>query len=143
MQRIKITIPTTFTFTCTLPVTINTINYGNHVGNDAFFAYAHNARIQWLKTIGYTELNINGLGLIMLDAKIQYLTQVHHGSLLHIGINIAQISQNGFTLIYYFECENEAKTIKKAAIIESNLLFFNYTTQKIAETPEEFKIKCH
>jgi acyl-CoA thioester hydrolase len=137
MQRIKIAIPKTFQFSCFLPVTINAINYGNHMSNDAFFSFAHEARIQWLKTLAYTELNIEGLGLIMIDASIQYLSQVFHGENIRISIAVTENFVNGFTLVYYFEKDTQ-NGFSKAAIMQSNMLFFDYKTQKIAETPLEF-----
>jgi acyl-CoA thioester hydrolase len=141
MQRIKLTIPQQFIFSCQLPVTINHINYGNHMGNDAFFSFAHEARIQWLQSLGFTELNINGLGIIMLDAAIQYLQQVQHGQQITIRIALKSLVQNGFTLVYFFEALTESESSKKVAIIESNLLFFDYSTQKIAACPAIFAEK--
>ena len=48
MARIKLDIlnPTIATFI--IPVRITDLNYGNHVGNDAFVSIIHEARMKWL-----------------------------------------------------------------------------------------------
>jgi len=39
MARQRLTLPTTHLFTTKIDVRITDINYGNHVGNDAFVGY--------------------------------------------------------------------------------------------------------
>ena len=51
-------------------VRISDINYGNHLGNDSLVSIIHEARILWLKSLNYTELNIEGTGLIMSDLAV-------------------------------------------------------------------------
>jgi len=54
MARIKIDIPEKVMATFPIPVRIADINYGNHVGNDAFVSIIHEARMQWIRQYGYT-----------------------------------------------------------------------------------------
>jgi acyl-CoA thioester hydrolase len=85
---------------------------------------------------GYFE----GKGLIMADAAIQYLAQLFHNERLKISIAIPETHAKGFTIAYLFE--NISKTVPQtAALISSNMLFFDYTTKKIVETPQAFKEK--
>lgn len=65
MERIKLTPPEEFKFSTKIKVRITDINYGNHVGNDTFLSYLHEARMQYLNHFNYTELNVNGCSLIM------------------------------------------------------------------------------
>jgi len=46
MARIKIDIPSLQLTEIHIPVRITDINYGNHVGNDAFVSIIHEARMQ-------------------------------------------------------------------------------------------------
>ena len=62
MARIKINIPPGFITTLSIPVRITDLNYGNHLGNDSLVSILHEARVQWLKLNGYTELDIEGTG---------------------------------------------------------------------------------
>ena len=72
MARIKIDFPNNIIATIKLKVRIGDINYGNHVGNDAFVLLIHEARIQWLQQNGFSEIDAGGAGLIMADLEIEY-----------------------------------------------------------------------
>ena len=84
MGRIKIEIPDNFFFTTQIPVRISDINYGNHLGNDAVLSLVHEARVRFLKEFGYTELDIEGAGIMMADVAIVYKSQGYYGDILSI-----------------------------------------------------------
>ncbi len=65
MSRLKLEIPEKIIASVTIPVRITDINYGNHVGNDAFVSILHEARMQWLRGHKYTEINIEGIQTIL------------------------------------------------------------------------------
>ena len=71
MARIKIVIPANTLAVVNIPVRITDINYGNHLGNDALISIVHEARVQWLKINNYTELQVDGVGLIMSDLAVE------------------------------------------------------------------------
>jgi acyl-CoA thioester hydrolase len=58
MARVKLSIPEHTIFTTDIAVRITDINYGNHLGNDALVSILQEARMQWLTSNNYTELNI-------------------------------------------------------------------------------------
>ena len=72
MARVKVELPGNFTFSAKIPVRITDINYGGHVGNDTILSILHEARVQYLKHYGYTELNFGGTGIIMSDVAIEF-----------------------------------------------------------------------
>ena len=80
MARIKIIIPEKIITQIIIPVRITEINYGNHLGNDALVSILHEARMQWLSQLGYTELNIENTGLIMSDLAVEYKTRCDYDS---------------------------------------------------------------
>ena len=71
-MRVQLQLPETFSFQTEIPVRITDINYGNHLGNDAILSMMHEARVQFLQNLGYTELEFEGVGLIMSDTAIIY-----------------------------------------------------------------------
>ncbi|MFL5774339.1 MAG: acyl-CoA thioesterase, partial [Flavisolibacter sp.] len=79
MPRLKIQLPDQFTFSTLIPVRITDLNYGNHVGNDSMLSILHEARMQFLAQFGYTELEIEGVGIIMSDVSIEFKTEVFYG----------------------------------------------------------------
>ena len=75
MARIKLDMPARLLATVHILVRISDINYGNHVGNDAFVSILHEARLQWLLQHGCTELNAGGSGLILSDLVVEFKQQ--------------------------------------------------------------------
>lgn len=138
MTRVQIDLPETFPFSTDLEITIGMINYGGHLGNDSILTLAHEARIRFLKNLGYTELDVEGLGLIMADAAIQYRAEAFHGQVARIEIAIAEPSRLGFDLVYRLTDRDSQKEIAR---IKTGMVFFDYMARKVARTPEAFSQK--
>jgi 4-hydroxybenzoyl-CoA thioesterase len=60
MARIKIACPSSSSIRDSMDVRIGDINYGGHMANDAILRLAHEARLRWLKSMGYSELDVEG-----------------------------------------------------------------------------------
>ena len=100
MPRIKLELPENKIAVLTVPVRITDINYGNHLGNDAFVSIIHEARMQWLQQHGYTELNIEGTGLILADLTVEFKSEAFYKDILEVKIFVGQISRVGFEIYY-------------------------------------------
>ena len=135
MSRIKIDLPQEWHFQTSITVQIGDINYGNHLSNDAYLRLAHEARLRFLKHHGYTEMNIDGAGLIMADAAIQFKNQAFHGDELNIRVAVTDIGRAGFTLIYLFERVSDGLQIGR---IKNGMVFYDYQQQCVANTPATF-----
>jgi aconitate hydratase len=75
MERVRVNIPEFFSFKTKIPIRITDVNYGGHVGNDSFLAMIQEARLQFYKHYGYSEINVEGMGTIMVDVAIEYKAQ--------------------------------------------------------------------
>jgi acyl-CoA thioester hydrolase len=134
MPRIKINTPTKFHFTCDIPVRITDMNYGGHLGNDAVLTLLHEARIQFLAQLGYTEMNIDGLGLIITDAAISYKAEIFYGDKITISMALTEWSKIGFELVYHVEKLTSKPILCTQAT--TSMLFYDYSQKKIgAITP--------
>ena len=140
MGRIKIQLPEKFIFTTTLTVRIDDLNYGRHLANDRVLALAHEARIQFLKSLQYTELNLAGTSLIMSDAAISFKAEAFQGNELIIEIGVTDLSKFGFDLIYKIT-DKEAK--HEVAIVKTGMICFNYEKKKMTLLPTEAKEKLN
>jgi len=78
MTRLSITYPEHTLFSCTLPVRIGDINYGQHLAHDKLISMLHEARAQFFIHVGMQESNIAGLGIIMADLSICYQAEAFH-----------------------------------------------------------------
>lgn len=138
MNRIKIKYSGNYNFKTEIDVQIGDINYGGHLSNDAIMRLAHEARLQFLASYGYSELNTEDLGLIMIDAGIEFKSEAFHGDKLQIELAVDEITNLGFDIYYKF---TNQKTHKLVALVKTGMVFFNYESHKKEATPENFRNK--
>ncbi|MFT3981865.1 MAG: thioesterase family protein [Ferruginibacter sp.] len=134
MARVKLQMPGNSIAEIAIPVRITDINYGNHLGNDALVSILHEARVQWLASMDYSELNLAGTSLIMSDLAVEYKNEGFYGDMLTVKIAMGEISSSGFE-VYYHILNQQQKEIARA---KTGLVCFNYETRKIAPVPEAF-----
>lgn len=140
MSRVKINLPPAFSFSCKIQVRITDINYGGHMGNDSVLSIIHEARVQYLQQLGYTELNLAGAGLIMADAAIEFKSEVFYGETITASVAAGAISKIGFDLYYKLENQENGNS-KTIAIVKTGMICFDYTKKKIMAVPEEVREK--
>ncbi|MXZ13067.1 MAG: thioesterase [Candidatus Dadabacteria bacterium] len=138
MSRIKIDIPSRFVFSTQIPIRIDDINYGSHLGHDSVLTLTHEARVRFLTTHGYTEDNIEGVGIIMGDVGITYSSEAFYGDVLEISIGIGEYGNHFCELVYVLVNE---KSGKEVARVKTSLVFFDYKERKTVRMPEEFRRK--
>ncbi|MEJ7610235.1 MAG: thioesterase family protein [Ferruginibacter sp.] len=137
MARVNITVPDAKIFSAVIPVRITDINYGNHLGNDALVSILHEVRMQWLASGNYTELNIEGIGLIMSDLAVEYKKEVFYGDRLTVSLATGEIQKVSFELYYEVTAEREG-TILHIANAKTGMVSFNYAVKKVTALPEGF-----
>ena len=142
MARIKLLIPDKKIFSLRIPVRITDINYGNHVGNDALVSIVHEARMQWLATGKYSEMNIGGPGLIMSDLAVEYKAESFYGDILSVNIAVSEVQKISFEVYYEINVERSGKdfVIAKA---KTGMVCYDYGAKKVAAMPEEFETFLH
>jgi YbgC/YbaW family acyl-CoA thioester hydrolase len=126
--------PQSFQFSTTIDVRITDLNYGNHLGNDALLSIIHEARVRFLNSLGYTEIDVEGVGIMMADSVIIYKSQGYYGDALKIEIALDDISKKSCDF-YYRITKNEDKVV---ALCKTAIVFFDYQTQKPAHIPTLF-----
>jgi len=143
MARIKLIFPENAMHTLTIPVKITDINYGNHLGNDSLVSILHEARVHWLHSLNYTELNIEGRSIIMNELVVNYLKEMFYGDVIKIELSVGDITALGFELYYRMSIEKNGENLI-SAIAKTGLIFFDYTAKKTSSIPYVFleKIKA-
>jgi YbgC/YbaW family acyl-CoA thioester hydrolase len=138
MARIKIDIPEKVMGTFNSPVRISDINYGNHVGNDAFVSIIHEARLQWLKQYDYTELKIEGIGLIMSELALEFKSESFYGDVIEVQLSAGELSRVGFDLYYQLFAKRNNENILLANA-KTGMVCYDYEVKKVAAVPEKLK----
>lgn len=131
MSRIKIKLPAYFSFSTSIKIRITDINYGGHVGNDTILTLIHEARMQFLKKSGYTELNINGVGMIMIDAGIEFKAELFYGDEITVFVSASEFTRVGFDLYYKIM---RGETVVAAA--KTGMVCYNYDLKKVVSVPD-------
>jgi acyl-CoA thioesterase FadM len=136
MSRITIDLPESFTFSTDIPLRITDINYGNHLGNDAVLALVHEARVRFLQSHGFSEIDIAGSSIIMSDAAIVFKSQGSYGQTVRIEIALVDPGPLSCDFLYKL---SDAETGTEIARVKTGIVFFDYTTKRPVRMPEAFK----
>lgn len=134
MARVKIYLPDNFGFSTTIPIRITDLNYGGHVGNDTVLTLLHEARMQFLRHYGYTELEFAGTSLIMSDAAIEFRSELFYGDIVRAHVTAGDFSKVGFDLYYKLVNETDRKPVATA---KTGMVCFDYGKRKVVAVPEE------
>jgi len=138
MARIKIDLPETFAFSTSFPVRITDLNYGAHVGNDTILSFIHEARVRFLKSFGYTELDLGGAGLIMSDVMIVFKKEIFYGDEIRLSVAATDFTRAGFDLVYKLEKDTSPAT-SLLAIAKTGMVCYDYSLKKVTVLPEAVK----
>jgi acyl-CoA thioester hydrolase len=136
MARIKLHMPEIMAFRTEMEVRVRDLNYGNHLGNDAYLGYMHEARLRFFASFGYSEIDLAGTSVIMGDSAIVYKQECFYGDVLVIEVTAAEFGSRGFDLYYRFSKKATGALVCEA---KTGMVCFDYTTRKTVEVPAAFR----
>jgi len=140
MARIKLKLPANFHFSINIPVRITDINYGGHVGNDSILSILHEARMQFFKSLGYTEMEFEGVGLIMSDVVIEFKNELFYGDTLIASVMSGEFTQVSFEIFYKLETYRGTNKVL-IAVAKTGMVCYDYKNKKIVAVPDEARNK--
>lgn len=136
MQRVKVTAPEKFIFSMERKVGISDVNYARHMDSVAMISIIHEARLQFLADLGFTESNIYGLGMVVTDLAIDFRSESFANDLLVIEVGVSKFNKYGFDI--GFQVTNRAlETV--VCIAKMGVVFFDFDKHKLAELPKVFE----
>lgn len=139
MPRVKIDLPAAWAFETEFPVRITDLNYGRHVGNDTILSYLQEARVQWLRSLGYpSELLADPVGLILVDISVRLKAELAYGDVVRVQLAVSEWSKLGFELVYLMSKAGG----EEVARATTGFVFFDYAARKLAQPPAGFREKA-
>ncbi|MDG1756007.1 MAG: thioesterase family protein [Bacteroidia bacterium] len=123
MKRMKIEMPSQWQYSTEIEVRVSDLNYGNHMGNQQFLAYAQEARVRFLAENGFTELDFGGVSLIQADAAITYSCEGRLGDQIKIAIATEVTGRSSFNVFYQF---TNLTQVRHMANIRTALISYDY-----------------
>ncbi|WP_248360938.1 acyl-CoA thioesterase [Anaeromyxobacter oryzae] len=137
MPRVEIPFPEHALFRTELPIRIDDVNYGGHLGNDAVLALAQEVRLRFLVAHGFaSELDVAGVGLVMADAMVQYRAEGRYGMVLEVELAAGEVRSRRTELLYRMR---DRATGQEIARVATGLLWFDYAARKVVSMPEAFR----
>mgnify|MGYP006246368477 CR=1 FL=1 len=139
MARVKIELPERYIFSTEITLRITDMNYGNHLANDKVLSLVHEARVQFFRNLGISEMDIgDGISIIQSDAAIQYKSEGFYGDVIRVEIAVGEFSRVGFDILYHLTKVADGATL---AIAKTGIVCFDYKQKKMVGVPESFKAK--
>jgi len=138
MARIHIDLPEHFGFSTDLPLYIGHINYGGHLDNALLLTLVSEARARFFKALGYRELDVEGVGIVVADAALQYRSEAFHGETMAVEMAAAEFSKYGCDLLWRM---SDKATGREVARGKTGIVFLDYATRKVALVPAGFRAK--
>jgi 4-hydroxybenzoyl-CoA thioesterase len=134
MARLKLSLPEDLPFSTELTVRVGDVNYGGHLGNDSLLGLLHEARIRFLASLGYSELDVAGHGMIMGDVAIVYKAQAFLGDVLRIDVGTMDFTGSGCDVIYRVVRPADGETI---ALAKTGIVLFDYDRGRPVRWPDD------
>ena len=138
MARIQIELPEQFPFATEITLYLSHINYGGHLDNALLLTVVSEARARFFQSLGYSELDVEGVGIVVSDAALQYRSEAFHGEVMLVRMGAADFGSKGCDLLW---CMHERSSQREVARGKTGIVFFDYATRKITQVPEKFRAR--
>ncbi|MBL8393573.1 MAG: thioesterase family protein [Candidatus Accumulibacter sp.] len=136
MPRVQINLPGQFAFSTEIALYVSHMNYAGHLDNALLLSVVSEARARFFKSLGYSELDVEGLGIVIADAAVQYKSEAFHGEVMVVRMTAADFSGKGCNLLWQM---SEKAGQREVARGKTGIVFFDYTARKPAAVPENFR----
>ena len=94
--------------------------------------------MRFFKSLGYTELDVEGVGIIVADVAAQYRSEAFHGETLVVQMGANDFNKYGCDLVW---CLSDKASGREVARGKHGIMFFDYTARQAALVPPAFVAK--
>lgn len=137
MPRVKISMPEEFLFSMEYPVRFSDLDYAKHLNSVAMVHILHEARLQFLASLGFTESNIFGLGMVVTDMAIDYRSESFAKDILVVEVGVSRFNRYGCDISFQITNAAMERVVCNAKV---GIVFFDFDKHKIAPFPPAFRI---
>ena len=129
----KIELPQDWKYSFEIQVRATDLNYGNHLANQNFLAFAQEARIAYYLEYGLTEMDFGGVSLIQADAAVVYKKEGFLHDHIRIDLSAVQSGNSSFNIFYRFVHQDKGHEL---AHLRTAMVCYNYDLGKPVAIPE-------
>ncbi len=139
MPRIQIDLPEQFAYSTEITLYLSHMNYAGHLDNALLLSLVSEARARFFMALDYTELNVDGVGIVVADAAVQYKSEAFHREVMVIGMSAGNFGSKGCDLLW---CMHEKESQREVARGKTGIVFFDYGARKVAPVPASFRARA-
>ena len=139
MPRAKLTPLAAYPFSLDIVVRTTDLNYGGHLANDRLLSLIHEARVAFLASHGWSELDCGGSSLILGDAVLVYKAEAFAGDLLRFEVGAAEPGARGFRLYFRVTRLSDAALV---ALVENGMVCYDYRERRTRPLPGAVRDIC-
>ncbi|MCB1933123.1 thioesterase family protein [Accumulibacter sp.] len=139
MPRIKIDLPERFVYSTEITLYLSHMNFAGHLDNALLLSVVSEARARFFMALGYSELNVDGVGIVVADAAVQYRSEAFHGEVMVVGMSAAEFSGKGCDLLWRMHDKASQREVARG---KTGIVFFDYTARAVAGVPETFRARA-
>jgi YbgC/YbaW family acyl-CoA thioester hydrolase len=115
-------------------LSIRDINYANHLDHLALLNYLHETRVRFLRSHGYTELDVDGQGsgLVVAELNCNYRAECFYGDEIEVQLSLELISPT--RLVFHYTLYKAFLNLQHKVIAVPNYLrLCAVATDKVTE----------
>ena len=136
MARIDIALPDQFSFSIEIPLRQAHVNYRGHLDNVSLLSLVSDARQRFFESIGHGGLDSGGIGIVIVDAGVQYRSEAFYGETLLVEMATGDFTRKGCDLPWRMTEKDSGREVARGKM---GIVFFDYTTRKAVLVPESFR----
>ncbi len=137
MSRIRIEEPSSVVFVSEHVVRVTDLNYGRHLGHEELIGLLHQARVEFLGSLGFSELDLEGAVLIVVDLAVHYRAEAFLGDRLSIEIGVAGEGRRGIRFVYAVRRKADGVLVATAT---TGVVFADRTSRSVVAIPTRFRL---
>lgn len=136
MSRIQFQLPEHFLFSTELQIYTSHVNQGGHLDNAQLLTLVSEARVRFFQWLGYREMGVEGLSVVVGDIVAQYKSEGFHGETMCVQMVPADFNPYGFDLVFRMTDKASGREVAGGKV---GLVFVDALHKKAALLPERFK----
>jgi acyl-CoA thioester hydrolase len=139
LPRLKLEPVATYPFRTDIVVRVTDLNFAGHLGNDRLLSLVHEARVAFLASHGLSEMDCDGVSIILADAAISYQGEAYAGDVLCFEVAAGEPTSHGFRLFYRVTRRRDGASV---ALVENGIVLFDYAARKKVPLPDTLRRLC-
>lgn len=136
MARIQIDLPEQLPFSTEVTLYLSHLNYTGHLDNALLLTVVSEARARYFASLGYGEMDVEQVGIVVADAAVQYRSEAFHGEVMIVRMAAADFSKHGCDLLWRMDDKASNREVARG---KTGIVFFDYGVRKVAPVPENFR----